>query len=58
MSKNRRNVWIIIFSLFWLIIDIVLYAVENTLDGLILASVYPPVIVMVYLFLDMITIKK
>ncbi len=58
MSKNRRNIWIIIFSLFCLIIDIVLYAVGNTLDALILASVYPPVIVMVYLLLDMITIKK
>lgn len=58
MSKNRRNIWIIIFSLFWLIINIVLYAVGNTVDAFILASVYPPVIVMIYLFLDMITIKK
>lgn len=56
MSKNRRNIWIIIFSLFCLIIDIVVFSVGYTVEGFILASVYPPVIVMIYFFLDMLTI--
>lgn len=58
MSKNRRNVWIIIFSLVYLIIDIVVFSVGYTVEGFILASIYPPVMVMIYFFLDMLTIKK
>lgn len=57
MSKNRRNICIIIFSLVYLIADIVLYSVGNTVDGLILTSLYPPIIVIVYFFLDLITKK-